>query len=220
MTVLPFDPNRLTARPLQGPDSEMFGALGVRMHFSTGEEIYAQEEEAEMIYKLVRGAVRTTRLTSDGRRQIGDFYYPGDFIGVETGPEHRFSAEALSDCEILVIKRTALRHYGEDGAQLERSLWAATARELDRAHEHLMLLGRKTACEKVASFLLDVADRFGGEFVDLPMGRQDMADYLGLTIETVSRMLTQLQAEGLVEFRGCRKFRITYRAAVLRLVAA
>jgi len=89
---------------------------------------------------------------------------------------------------------------------------------VERTQEHLLLLGRKTACEKVASFLLDLADRFKAEVTTLPMGRQDMADYLGLTIETVSRMVTQLQADGLVEFCGCRRFKIKHRAGMARLV--
>ncbi len=197
---------------------DTFGAIGVRMHFAAGEEIYAQEEPADLIYQVISGAVRTTRLMGDGRRQIGDFFYGGDLLGIEAGSEHRFSAEALSDCEILVLKRAALRHYGEQGGQIERAIWQATAKALERTQEHLMLLGRKTACEKVASFLLDLADRFKSEVTTLPMGRQDMADYLGLTIETVSRMLTQLQANGLVEFSGCRRYRITRRAALARMV--
>jgi CRP/FNR family nitrogen fixation transcriptional regulator len=113
-----------------------------------------------------------------------------------------------------------VKQYGEDGRRLERLIWSATAKELEHTQEHLMLLGRKTACEKVASFLLDLADRFRGEMTALPMGRQDMADYLGLTIETVSRMLTQLQGQGLVEFAGCRRFRIKHRAGLSRLVIA
>ena len=197
---------------------EVFGSVGVRMPFAAGEEIYAQEEAADLVYQVISGAVRTTRLMGDGRRQIGDFYYPGDLFGIETGPKHRFSAEALGDCEILFVKRSALKHYGEEGARLERAVWQATAKALERTQEHLMLLGRKTACEKVASFLLEMADRSKAEVVTLPMGRQDMADYLGLTIETVSRMLTQLQADGLVEFTGCRHFRIKHRAAMARLV--
>ena len=85
---------------------------------------------------------------------------------------------------------------------LDRALWQATRRELERTQEHLLVLGRKTACEKVASFLMDLAQRDRSEQVALPMGRQDMADYLGLTIETVSRMLTQLQGASVVEFDG------------------
>jgi CRP/FNR family nitrogen fixation transcriptional regulator len=191
---------------------------GVRMRFASGEEIYAQEDEADLVYQVVSGAVRTTRLTSDGRRHIGDFYYPGDLFGMEAGPEHRYSAEALGECEVVFVKRAALKHYGADGERLERIIWVATAQQLARTQDHLMLLGRKSACEKVASFLLDIANRFGGDLTTLPMGRQDMGDYLGLTIETVSRMLTQLQADGLVEFCACRRFRILRRGALARVV--
>jgi CRP/FNR family transcriptional regulator, nitrogen fixation regulation protein len=218
MTSLTLDRAR-PFNPAPAKTIDAFAGVGVRMPYAAGEEIYAQEEETDLVYQVISGAVRTSRLLMDGRRQIGDFYYPGDIFGIETGPAHRFSAEALGACEILVVRRAAMKHYGEGGEHLERGVWAATARELERTREHLMLLGRKTACEKVASFLSDIADRLGGETTDLPMGRQDMADYLGLTIETVSRMLTQLQAEGLVAFTGCRRFRIMRRAALDRLVA-
>ena len=200
--------------------TEDFASIGVRMHYAAGEEIYAQDEEADMIYRVVRGAVRTTRLLSDGRRQIGDFYYAGDLVGLEAGPVHRFSAEALGGCEILIIRKSALKLYGEEGVKIERMIWSETARELQRTQEHVMLLGRKSACEKVASFLLDMANRFRGEVAELPMGRQDMADYLGLTIETVSRMVTQLQAEGLVRFLGCRKFEVRNPVGLAYLVEA
>jgi CRP/FNR family transcriptional regulator, nitrogen fixation regulation protein len=204
-----------------GPASlEEAMVVGVKMVFAAGEEIYAQDEDACMIYRVLRGAVRTTRLLSDGRRQIGDFYYAGDFLGLETGNLHRFSAEALGDCEIQVIKKSALGLYGEEGARIERMIWAATGRELERTQEHLMLLGRKTASERVASFLLDVARRFRGDDIRLPMGRQDMADYLGLTIETVSRMVSQLQVSGVVQFDSCRHFHIRDRARLESLVIA
>lgn len=192
---------------------------GATIAYGPGDEIYAQAEETDLIYRVTSGAVRTTRLDSDGRRQIGDFYYAGDFFGLEAGPEHRFSAEALCESQVQVFKRTTLA-MADDTAAIERTIWTATARELERTREHLMMLGRKTAREKVASFLHDLADRQGGEVQTLVMGRQDMADYLGLTIETVSRMLTQLQAEGLVTFTGCRQFRIGNRQAMTRLVAA
>ena len=200
------------------PAAEPIDGIGVRMPFAAGEEIYAQEDQADMVYRVVSGAVRTTRLLSDGRRQIGDFYYPGDLFGLESGGEHRFSAEALGDVVVMAIKRSALVHHGEDGVRMERLIWAATARELHRTQDHLMLLGCKNACEKVAAFLLDIADRTRDELGVLAMGRQDMADYLGMTIETVSRMLRQLQDDGLVEFSGCRRFRLKQRAALMRLV--
>jgi CRP/FNR family nitrogen fixation transcriptional regulator len=187
-----------------GPADEWAGAA--RLTFRQGEEIYAQDEDAELIYRLVRGAVRTSHLQADGRRQIGDFYYEGDVIGVETGSTHRYSAEALGDCEVLAMRSGGSTAY--DAGRLERMIWQATAAELGRAQSHMLLLGRATACERVARFLLDIAARFRGELVSLPMSRQDMADYLGLTIETISRMLGRLQAEGLVEFVGARRYRI------------
>jgi len=192
--------------------------VGLRMTFAKGEEIFAQDDDADMIHSVVSGAVRTMRLTSDGRRQIGDFYYPGDIIGLEVGDTYRFSAEALSDCVVRVIKRSSLHALSGDGG-LDRTLWEATRRELERTQEHLLMLGRKSACERVASFLRDVAQRMGSEDVSLPMGRQDMADYLGLTIETVSRMVTQLQGSQIVEFANSRQFRVTRWPALDRLAA-
>ena len=207
------------ARAAQASYDDARSLPGATSAYGPGEEIYAQAEQTDLIYRVISGAVRTTRLDSDGRRQIGDFYYAGDFFGLEAGPEHRFSAEALCDTQVQVLKRASLA-VADDTVSIERMIWMATARELERTREHLMMLGRKTAREKVASFLHDVADRQGGDVQTLTMGRQDMADYLGLTIETVSRMLTQLQAEGLVTFMGCRQFRIGNRPALNRLVAA
>jgi len=206
--------------PLTANLADPFQRLGSVSRFSAGEEIYGQEEEADLIYRVVGGAVRATRLLSDGRRQISDFYFPGDLFGLEIGLVHRAAAEALGDVEVLVIKRRALKLMGEDGAQLERMLWQATGEHLERAHDHMLLLARKSACEKVAGFLSDIADRCAAPWAVLPMSRQDIADYLGLTIETVSRMVTQLQQERLVEFDGCRRFRITRRARLSERVAA
>ncbi|WP_439476830.1 helix-turn-helix domain-containing protein [Brevundimonas sp.] len=189
-----------------------------RLTFRQGEEIYAQDEDADLIYRLVRGAVRTSHLLADGRRQIGDFYYEGDVLGVAMTSTHRFSAEALGDCEVLAIRRSGSAAY--DAGRLERMIWQATATELGRTQSHMLLLGRATACERVARFLLDIADRFRGEIVALPMSRQDMADYLGLTIETISRMLGRLQAEGLVEFIGARRYRIRRLGALSDMAAA
>jgi CRP/FNR family nitrogen fixation transcriptional regulator len=202
----PLD-DRRTAQPSASITS-VIDRLGVKMNYARNEEIYCQDDEVEFLYRVVSGAVRTTRLTSDGRRQVGDFYYAGDVFGLETGPDHRFSAEALSDCSVMVVKRSSVRAFSGD-AELDRAILEATRSELDRAQEHLLLLGRKNAQEKVAAFLLGIASRRADAAVDLPMGRQDMADYLGLTIETVSRMLTQLQDNAIVEFAASRRFRVT-----------
>ncbi|MEJ6790904.1 helix-turn-helix domain-containing protein [Brevundimonas sp. BR2-1] len=199
-----------------GANGTWDGAL--RMDFAPGEEIYGQQESADLIYYLVKGSIRTSHLLTDGRRQVGDFYYEGDVFGVETGPEHRFSAEALTTCDVMVVKRSGSVAF--EPGRVEKLLRAATATELARAQTHLLLLGRATACERVARFLLDMADRFRGDLVILPMSRQDMADYLGLTIETVSRMLGRLQADGVVEFAGSRRFRVRHHSGLARLAAA
>jgi CRP/FNR family nitrogen fixation transcriptional regulator len=185
----------------------LMGRMGVRLTFAKGEEIFGQEEDADMIYFLVSGAVRTTRLLADGRRQIGNFYYPQELVALETGPTHRFGADALIDSVLQVLKRSSLRAVNADG-ELDRAIWEATRRELERTQDHVMVLGRKTACEKVATFLNDLARRHDDEDVDVPMRRQDMADYLGLTIETVCRMVTQLQEAEIVKFAGSRTFRV------------
>lgn len=208
------------APPVRADTENALAPIGVRMQFAAEEEIYAQEEAADLIYLITRGVVRTSRLLSDGRRQIGDFYYPGDILGMEAGETHCFAADALTDATLIVAKRSAVRHCGDDRERLEQLIAAATARELARAQEHLFVLARRSACEKVASFLITVAQRVQGDLTPLAMSRQDMADYLGLTIETVSRMLTQLQGEGLVKFVSHRVFRVTHPAGLARLVAA
>lgn len=198
--------------------TDAFDRLGVRMSFAREAEIYAQDDDAEMLYQLVSGVVRTTRVTVDGRRQVGDFYYPGDLFGLEAGLEHRFAAEALTDCEIQVVRRAAVRAFAGD-AELDRAILEATRQEMERLQEHVVLLGRKSARERVASFLMSIAERQGDEQVELPMGRQDMADYLGLTIETVSRMLTQLQGDAIVEFPSSRRFQVRKWNALEALAA-
>jgi len=196
---------------------EVMDRLGSKHAFARDEEIYAQGEEVEHLYRVVSGMVRTIRLAADGRRQVGDFYQPGDLFGLEVGPDHQFSAEALTDCEVQMVRRTSVRALAGD-AELDRAILEATRRELQRAQDHVLLLGRRSARERVAAFLASLADRKACEGVEMPMGRQDMADYLGLTIETVSRMLTQLQQDAVVEFPTFRRFRITSWDALEALV--
>ena len=198
--------------------TDAFDRHGLRVRHGRNEEIYAQDDEVEMLYQVVRGVVRTSRLTADGRRQVGDFYYPGDLFGLEPGPDHRFAAEALDDCEVVVVRRSAVRAFAGD-AELDRAILEATRREMERLQDHVVMLGRKSARERVASFLMSIAQRQEDAQVALPMGRQDMADYLGLTIETVSRMLTQLQGDAIVEFPSSRRFQVRKWNALEALAA-
>ncbi len=212
----PLDDPR-TARPASAL-TDAFDRHGVRMHFGRNEEIYAQDDVVELLYRVVRGVVRTSRFTADGRRQVGAFYYPGDQFGLEPGPDHRFGAEALEDCEILVVRRSAVRAAAGD-AELDRAILEAQRLEMERLQDHVVMLGRKSARERVASFLMSIAQRGGDDHADLAMGRQDMADYLGLTIETVSRMLTQLQGDAIVEFPSTRRFQVRRWTALEALAA-
>lgn len=212
-----FEDTHVPSASMSGVD-DLMSRIGVRMAFAKDEEIYGQGEDADLIYRVVSGTVRTSRFMPDGRRPVGEFYSAGDLFGLETGDQHDMAAEALSDCVILVVSRQAMHATGAT-QELTALIWQATVRELESARQHLTLLVRKTACERVASFLLGLADRQESPLVELAMGRQDMADYLGLTIETVSRMVTQLQAAKVVEFQGCRQFRIRDREALEDMAA-
>lgn len=203
--------------PRAGDD--LIARIGVPMTFVKDEEIYGQGEPADRVYRMVSGTVRTSHFMPDGRRPIGDFYHAGEIFGLETGETHSMTAEALSDCLVLSATRQALTAAGGQ-AQFDEVVWQATVRDLENAREHLSLLVRKTANERVASFLLGLARRHGDPTVELAMGRQDIADYLGLTIETVSRMISQLQCAGVVKFENCRRFRISDRKALEGLAAA
>jgi CRP/FNR family nitrogen fixation transcriptional regulator len=198
--------------------NDAFERHGVRMTYRRDEEIYAQDEAVELLYQVVRGVVRTSRLTVDGRRQVGDFYSVGDIFGLEPGPDHRFAAEALADCEILVVRRSAVLAFAGEAA-LDRAILEAQRLEMERLQEHVVMLGRKSARERVGSFLMSLVRSRDETHVDLPMTRQDMADYLGLTIETVSRMLTQLQGEAIVEFPSSRRFQVRKWTALEALAA-
>ena len=182
---------------------------GTRRTYAPDEEIFAEGDRAGTFYKVVSGVARTYKLLSDGRRQIDAFHLPGDIFGVEAGGEHRFNAEAVTETRVVVHRREARALAGDDGL-LAREVVAAMMRSLERAQDHMLLLGRKSAKERIATFLLGQSQRAGGAAVELPMSRTDMADHLGLTVESVSRAVTQLEREGLIELPPNR------RAVVLR----
>ena len=195
-------------------------ALGATRRLGKDEEVFAEGDRATFFYKVVSGAVRTSKLLSDGRRQIDAFHLPGDIFGIESGGEHRFSAEAVGDVAVVVYRRCALDTLASQDSAFARDIVAAMMRSLERAQEHMLLLGRKSALEKIASFLLDMADRAGEDAIALPMSRTDIADHLGLTIETVSRSLTELERKGLIALPVQRRsIRLRDKAALERLRA-
>jgi CRP/FNR family transcriptional regulator, nitrogen fixation regulation protein len=182
------------------------GLVASEFSYRKDEEIYGEDEPAEYVYQIIRGAVRTYRLLSDGRRQIGTFHLPGDVFGLETGESHRLAAEAIIDTTVHLVKRSSLEQAAGVDVQIARKLWGMTAGELRHAEDHMLLLGRKNAMERVANFLLEMDRRLAvAGMMALPMCRRDIGDYLGLTLETVSRALSQLHGEGVLGFSGARQ---------------
>ena len=211
-----------THTPRPAPISAVAGPIGLMgapMPFGRNEEIYGENEPSEYLYKVLVGTVRTYKVLNDGRRQIGAFYLPGDVFGLEVGNVHSFSAEAIVECKVMLIKRSTLVALAARSHDVANQLWTMTAKELQRAQGHIMLL-IKTAQERVAGFLLEMASRApAGNTVELPMSRQDIADYLGLTIETVSRTLTHLENTCAIALPTSRHIVLRNRAALARLNA-
>jgi CRP/FNR family nitrogen fixation transcriptional regulator len=166
--------------------------------FDSGAEVYAPGDVARAYYFVEYGAVRIHRLLSDGRRQVVAFYLAGETFGFEAERTHSFFAEAIVQSGLRVISRPS-----NDAASSE--LLVLALRGMLRAQEHILTIGRQTAVERIAGFLIDMAERQGGlEHFDLPMTRLDIADYLGLTIETVSRVFAKLRSGGLIKLRSIR----------------
>jgi CRP/FNR family transcriptional regulator, nitrogen fixation regulation protein len=199
----------------RGSVCDLLEKIGSCMNFARNAEIFGEDEPADYFYKVVTGAVRISKLMSDGRRQIGAFYLPGEMFGLETDDTHAFSAEAICDSQVLVVKRSAFLAEASRDCAIVTEIWTQTMMHLHRAQNHMLLLGRKNAQERIAAFLLEMAARLSrtGE-VELPMSRQDIADYLGLTIETVSRTLTQLERDGLIAIPASRRIVFRDRAAL------
>lgn len=194
---------------------------GHRVRYRRNEEIFGEGESARHVYRVVSGAVRTIRFTSDGRRQILAFHMPGDVFGIEIGADHGCSAEAVGDSEIAAIPRALVDAAANEDVRAARALLVLIQKQLQNAQEHTLLLGRKAATERVAAFLLDLADRVASRCeINLPMSRADIADYLGLTIETVSRTFTQMERDRAIALPNARHVVVKNRSALELLEAA
>lgn len=199
----------------QIPFAETVNLPGFVMGFSRNEEIFGEEESADFVYKVIAGAVRIIRILSDGRRQVAAFHLADDVFGLERGPIHRATAEAVGDCQVALIRRSHLLRAANTDLRTAHALWMLAANDLERVEEHMLMLGRKCASERVAAFLLEMSDRAGGaDELELAMCRTDIADYLGLTIETVSRSLTQFERDGVIGLPTCRRVVLKRRAAL------
>jgi CRP/FNR family nitrogen fixation transcriptional regulator len=202
-------------RPVgHGLDTLTLTATTVR--FERDSEIIAQGAAVEYCYQIVSGCVRTVRLLEDGRRQVGEFLFPGDVVGWETVDEHEFAAEAVTAATLRRLPVRAVEDQADTDHAFAQMLRRYMAGQVRVARGRLVLLGRKTASERIASFLLEMHVRLqtlepssqedcqAGMLLDLPMSRQDVADYLGLTTETVCRGLSELRRLGMIDTRRTR----------------
>lgn len=168
-----------------------------------GATIYAQSEPAEFIYQIVSGVVRTITLHRDGRRIVHGFHLPGEIFGLEREKIHHCSAEAVCETQLVQCPASRLNVLAETDNDAARELWMSLLISRDRTAERFMYVIYGTAFEKLAYFLIDLAWRTqSGVRIELPMSRYDIADYLGLSSETVSRTFTVLRSRGLISTKG------------------
>jgi CRP-like cAMP-binding protein len=180
---------------------DLLDRFGTTISVQRDEEIHGQGDQASSCYRILRGCVRLVKLMEDGRRQIGEFLMAGDLLGFDALETHDFAAEAVSDVVLRRYPRRAVDVLAESNTALARRLRDLTSVSLRMAHMRLLLLGRKTASERIATFLLEMAERLprtSAGVMDMPMSRTDMADHLGLTIETVCRALAHLRRDATI----------------------
>lgn len=184
-------------------DLARLDSLAEHMTLDAGDVLTRQGDAAAHVFNITSGSVRVFKLLADGRRQITGFLFAGDFLGLANAEAYVFSAEAIEPVTACRFRRSEYRALIRDRPMLETALLDRATHELAMAQNQMVLLGRKTALERVSSFLLDLPARDPArpgpvDHIRLPMTRSEIADYLGLTIETVSRVLTRLKTDGVI----------------------
>ncbi len=196
------------------------GRLGRKMRLNAGQTLVWEGDESVVVGNVLSGMLKLSTVTGDGREQIVGIVYPSDFIGRPFGKDSQHSVTALTDASLCVFGRGAFDRFAREHEAVGHALLQRTLTELDRARHWMLLLGRKSACERVASLILEMAQRMGGgRDLVLPLSRQQMADVLGLTIETVSRSLTKLKQSGIISLPGPRLLSIAHPEKLERIAA-
>ena len=204
-------------RGLDAPTLAGMRALGKMQRLKPEQAVFHEGDAAKRVFMVTQGALKLYTLLADGRRQVTGFMFPGDFLGISVDEEYAFTVEALEDSELWWFTREAFDRFIGEHPQVERELYRLAAHELAEAQRQMVLLGRKSAAERLASFflaLLERAERASGSretSFDLPMTRIDIADYLGLTKETVSRMLAFLRSRGLIRLQSQTRIEVLDR---------
>ncbi len=202
------------ARKVAGP-TESFDLLAqsaTRVRVPRGSELIAEGEEVDFCYKIISGDAMAFKIMSDGHRQVYEFLLPGDYVGFDSQGSHYFSVEAVTDLVALKYPRRTVERLLAESPPFASAIQRITARGLHSAYQRMVLLTHKSADERIAWFLLDMADRSQSrENIHLAMSRTDIADYLGMVIETVSRALTRLKRAGTIAMAGVNDVRLVDR---------
>ncbi|BBC73860.1 Crp/Fnr family transcriptional regulator [Altererythrobacter sp. B11] len=216
--------NRAICSALDSGEITALSRMGRRRRLKASEPLIWEGDDSVLVANVIEGVLKLSTSTEDGREQIVGVVYPSDFIGRPFGATTRHSVTALTDAYVCVFSRGDFDGFAHQHPGLEHKLLQRTLAELDRTRHWMLLLGRKSASEKIASFLLDMSERLNEpgceapsgmrDAFDLPFSRQQVADVLGLTIETVSRQFTQLRREGIVDLPSRRAVVIRDRAAL------
>jgi CRP-like cAMP-binding protein len=214
-------PRRAVPGAFAPDDFAMLDRLGTVVPLRREQPLFHEADPAEHYFKVISGAVRSCNLLADGRRHVGDFFLAGDFIGFNAASTYIFTAEAVTE---TVVVRYSRRHFDAIAwrePHIVRHLLELACKSLSAAHSQMVLLGRKTAEERIASFILDLVVRNGvDDRIMLPMSRTDIGDHLGLTMETVSRTFAQLRKDGVIELKSSHDVTIRDRAALEALAQA
>ncbi len=212
--------DRAICASLSDPVLDTMYRIGRTELLRRGETLIWESDDAVVVGTVRSGLLKLTASLDDGREQILGLAFPGDFVGRPFASKTGHCVTALTDTRLCVFRRTAFDNFAREHGEIEHALLSRTLDELDRARRWMLLLGRKTACERVASLLLEIEERNGCDTtgrVELPLTRQQMADLLGLTIETVSRNMTKLKTSGVVHLPDVRSYKILDREALARI---
>ena len=190
-------------------DARALQNIGTKARVARNETIFSQGDAAAYAYKVVSGVVRLCKHMSDGRRHISRFAFPGDFFSVTDVEHHSFTAEAVTDVVLMCYPQARLSALRDERPTVSRRFAAILSQKLSGMQNQLAVLGRQSAKERVASFLIYLMEHMGCEeddLIDAPMSRVDIADYLGLTHETVCRVLSELKRERVIESPNAHQF--------------
>ncbi len=222
--------NRAICAALTHDELDALSQFGRKQRVIRGQTLVWEGDDSLIVANVISGVLKVSMSISDGREQIVGVVFPGDFIGRPFGQQSPYSVTALNDAELCIFSRSNFDAFARSHPALEHKLLQRTLEELDRAREWMLLLGKKTATERIATLLLEMSSRLGetgcsveqselNEFA-LPFDRQQMGDVLGLTIETVSRQLSRLKADGVIGLPDRRMVSIQDRRRLQDLSAA